>query len=141
MNKINLNSNHFKGMADKRRADKTPKSPIASSRMTEAGNTDPWNWKMPNRADLMNLNTLKEDKDLFRVKLTNGIRTKRQTSTNMVASDIEGAKPRIEIPREVTRQLFYENKDIEGAQPRALHVELKREFNSLVNEDIKGTKP
>lgn len=60
----------------------------------------------------MNLNTLNEDKDLIRVKLLNGIRTKRQTSTNMVANDIEGAVPRIEIPREVTRELFYENKDI-----------------------------
>ena len=121
---------------------RTPKSPIAPSHQTEsASNVDPWNWKMPSRCDLMNLNTLTEDKDHIRVKLQNGIRTKRLTSANMQASDISGAAPKVEIPRHVTRQLFYENKDIEGAQPRALHVEMKRDFNSLVNEDIKGSKP
>ena len=103
-------------MADSKQSNnRTPKSPIASSKLSEPGNVDPWNWKMPSRADLMNLNTLNEDKDHIRVKLQNGIRTKRMTSANMVASDISGAKPRIEIPREVTRQLFYENKDIPGA--------------------------
>lgn len=88
----------------KSRGIRTPKSPITPSYQSEpAGNVDPWNWKMPSRSDLMNLNTLAEDKDLIRVKLQNGIRTKRLTSANMQASDISGAAPRVEIPREVTR--------------------------------------
>ena len=59
----------------------------------------------------------------------------------MLASDIKGAKPRIEIPKEVSRKLFFDNKDIEFAQPRALHVGLNKDYNSMNTSDIPGSKP
>jgi len=86
-------------MALKVRANSVARSIAGSSVHQDPGSSDPWNWAMPNRSDLMNLNTLKEDKDLIKVKLMNGLRTKRQQSANMRADDITGAAPKIEIPR------------------------------------------
>jgi hypothetical protein len=59
----------------------------------------------------------------------------------MEAADIKGAAPRVEIPKEVNRQSFYDTKDIARATPRQLHVQLNRQFSSLINEDIAGAKP
>lgn len=95
---------------------KDPHTPVASSRHTEkSGFNDPWNWKMPQRRDTMTLNTLTETKDLCRVKTAIGLRTNRIESNNMNAGDIRGAAPKVEIPKEVKRQHFYDNKDIEHA--------------------------
>ena len=102
---------------------------------------DPWNWKMPSRRDTMSLSTLSEHSDLCRVKTNTGIRTNRITSTNMLAHDISGAAPKVEIPKQVNRQLFFENADIEKAKPKVLHPEVKKQYSSLANNDIVGSKP
>ena len=94
---------------------------------------------MPNRSDLMSLNTLSEKNDLMKVKTTQ-FRTKRITSAALQSNDIFGAAPKVEIKKEVTRELFYDNKDIAGAKTRVLHVQLKKDYNPMSNDDIKGTK-
>ena len=97
---------------------------------------DPWNWKMPSRRDTMSLSTLSDFKDMCRVKTTIGLNTNRITSTNMIAHDISGAAPKVEIPKQVNKQNLYINSDIDKAQPKALHYEVKKEYSSLSNNDI-----
>ena len=113
-------------------------TPLASSRSLQQ---DPWNWKMPSRRDTMNLNTLTEKKDLMQVKKPMGLRTNRIYSANMNANDISKAQPKVHIPRDVNRATFYDNKDIDRAQPRQLHVKLEKHYSSMSNNDIAGSKP
>ena len=42
--------------------------------------TDPYNWPMPNREDLMSLDVITKEKDLFRVKTANYQHRDRSTS-------------------------------------------------------------
>ena len=51
---------------------------------------DPWNWKFPQRSDLMSLGKLSEDKDMCVVRTSHGIRTKRNTNTVLNTDDIKG---------------------------------------------------
>ena len=96
---------------------------------------------MPSRRDTMSLSTLSEVSDLTRVKNNPGLRTNRITSSNMLAHDIRGAAPKVEIPKEVNRQTFFESGDIGGAKPKILHAEVKRDYSSMNTVDIKGSKP
>ncbi len=54
---------------------------------------DPFNWPMPNRNDLMSLNTLTKDKDLVRVKTAGALTKNRSTSQNLETNDIIGKTP------------------------------------------------
>lgn len=51
---------------------------------------DPFNWPMPSRSDLMSLNTLTKDKDLFRIKTAGASTRIRATSQNLETADILG---------------------------------------------------
>ena len=57
--------------------------------MASLETADPYNWPMPNRKDLMSLNVITQEKDLFRVKTANYGERKRQSSQNLYTGDIE----------------------------------------------------
>lgn len=52
--------------------------------------TDPFNWPMPKKEDLMSLNTISKEKDLFRVKTANALPRNRTISQNLDTRDIAG---------------------------------------------------
>lgn len=77
---------------------------------------DPWNWKFPQRNDLMNLSSLNWQQDRVRVKTAKGMRTDRIGSMNMQTNDIDKAKPKLYIPEKVSRPSFiHSNHDINGS--------------------------
>jgi hypothetical protein len=47
---------------------------------TTTSSSDPFNWPMPSRKDLMSLDTIKPEKDLFRVKTAGATMRVRSTS-------------------------------------------------------------
>ena len=103
---------------------------------------DPWNWKFPQRSDLMALNSLSWQKDRMRVKTAKGLRTNRTTSNNMFVDDIHKSKPKLFIPETVTRPSYiHSNHDIVGSQPRGSFPQVNCEFNYFSNNDIPGSKP
>jgi hypothetical protein len=51
---------------------------------------DPFNWPMPNRDDLMSLDTISKEKDLLRVKTAGAQKRNRVYSQNLDVSDING---------------------------------------------------
>ena len=63
---------------------------MAASSTAIHKNVDPFNWPMPNRADLMSLDTISKDKDLFRVKTAVSLPRNRQVSNNLETRDIAG---------------------------------------------------
>lgn len=58
--------------------------------MKEMKTADPFNWPMPSRDDLMSLNTISLEKDLFRVKTAGVTKRTRLFSQNLDTCDIEG---------------------------------------------------
>lgn len=89
----------------------------------------------------MSLATLSDFNDLCKVKTSIGLRTQRITSTNMNASDIKGAAPKVEIPKKVNKQSFFGSSDIDKAKPKALHYKVNKGYNALQNDDITGSVP
>jgi hypothetical protein len=53
--------------------------------------TDPFNWPIPQRNDLMSLQTLKAERDLVRVKTAKVSTRPRDFSKNLDTKDIDGA--------------------------------------------------
>jgi len=51
---------------------------------------DPFNWKMPNRSDLMSLSSINFNKDGVRLKTANGLRTNRRDTEALNTNDIRG---------------------------------------------------
>lgn len=49
---------------------------------------DPWNWKMPSRADTMSLSNLDEEKDQIKIKSHRRLKTSRNHSLNLLSHDI-----------------------------------------------------
>jgi hypothetical protein len=116
-------------------------NPIVSNR--ELGESDPWNWKMPQRNSLMSLSNIDEKKDLVRAKTANGMRTKRQFTANLYVDDIAGSRPKVYAPKDVNKPShFNDNSDIAGSRPRILHMGMDRGVSgSLRNADIEGSQP
>lgn len=52
--------------------------------------SDPFNWPMPNRADLMSAKGLCADADMFHTRTQHFRQKQRQTSDNLMTSDIHG---------------------------------------------------
>mmetsp|Transcript_7930 Transcript_7930/g.13310 ORF Transcript_7930/g.13310 Transcript_7930/m.13310 type:complete len:111 (+) Transcript_7930:38-370(+) len=95
---------------------------------------DPWNWKMPGRASLMSLSKITREKDQVRAKTANGLRGRKVSSFSMYTGDIEGAQPKVYIPKEVKKVNNANfNGDIQGSLPRQLHIGLARPSTSLLN--------
>ena len=63
---------------------------MAASTTNLLKSTDPFNWPMPNRNDLMSLSTISKEKDLFRVKTTASLPRQRTISHNLETKDIAG---------------------------------------------------
>jgi hypothetical protein len=90
----------------------------------------------------MSLSKITFETDLVRAKTAFGLRGNRNTSQNLGNQDIEGSQPKVFIPKKVTRDNFVNfNADINGSISRPLHLHINRPVNSLVNQDIEGTKP
>ena len=82
---------------------------------------------MPGRDSLMSLSKITEERDMVRSRTAQGIRTKRQTSHNMVTDDIKGARPKVFIPKVVSKPNFINvNEDIDGSKSRPLHVHMEK---------------
>ena len=59
---------------------------------TSNGRPDPFNFPMPNRADLMSLSTINDKKDNMKTT-TVKFQSFRSTSQNLVTNDIQGKLP------------------------------------------------
>ena len=123
---------------------------------------------MPNRSDLMSLQTINARQDQAKVT-TQKMTTLRNTSNNLTTNDIEGKsstssqldlKRESEIITETARECFSgagpklhgskqvnkpeftnTNWDIDRSGPRALHIGLYKQETNLLTSDIQGAAP
>lgn len=104
---------------------------------------DPFNFPMPNRADLMSLSVINKDKDYMKTTTSKFIAT-RSSSLNLFTSDIHGAVPKLHGNKQVDpnkQQWNLSNWDIDRSIPRQLHIGLAKNENSLRTNDIKFAQP
>ncbi|CAD8177716.1 unnamed protein product [Paramecium pentaurelia] len=96
--------------------------------------SDPYNWPFPNRNDLMNLSTIKNQKREF-------IYDNRAQST-MSIEGIDGAAPKLKPYQYINKEQFCNrDDDIPGTKSRPLIRYTNRSDNQLMIDDIKGTRP
>ncbi|CAD8168322.1 unnamed protein product [Paramecium octaurelia] len=96
--------------------------------------SDPYNWPFPNRNDLMNLSTIKNQRREI-------IHDNRAQST-MSIEGIDGAAPKLKPYQYVNKEQFCNrDDDIPGTKSRPLIRYTNRSDNQLMVDDIKGTRP
>jgi len=96
---------------------------------------------MPNRADLMSLQTITGRKDQVSTK-TNKFSSMRTISNNLATTDIQGAAPKLHGSQQVNKPEFINaNWDIDRSGPRALHIGLYKNETNLKTGDIQGAAP
>ncbi|CDW78556.1 UNKNOWN [Stylonychia lemnae] len=87
---------------------------------------DPFNYPMPNRKDLMSLQTIHPQKDIAKTT-TKKFQSSRMESNNLNTSDIHGASPKLHGSKQVNKQEFTNtNWDIARSSPAALHIGLNK---------------